>query len=145
MEGQVLFALLTGGGGDFDYGARIYGRALQTAPYPGDPDAKFAQASAAELYPTSPATYGRKNTDPLPMLVRFADLRDPKTVERVDPKDLAKSFGPGVQLTRITIAMTDEAVTVGIEERLGGSRTQKSWTIQDGGGCPLKVERPSMG
>ena len=42
------------------------------------------------------------------MMVRFGDIADPKTVERVDPCDLAKSFGPGVQFARATIAVTDE-------------------------------------
>ena len=32
----------------------------------------------------------------LPLLVRFRDINDPTTVERVDPNDLAASFGPGV-------------------------------------------------
>ena len=32
--------------------------------------------------------------DKLPMLVRFRNINDPTTVERVDPNDLAASFGP---------------------------------------------------
>lgn len=53
-----------------------------------------------------------------PKLVRFADIRDPATIEEVDPNDLTKSFGPGVKLRRITVAVTDDAVTAGIENRL---------------------------
>lgn len=53
--------------------------------------------------------------EPLPMMVRFGDIADPKTVERVDPCDLARSFGPGVRLARATIAVTDERPTTGIE------------------------------
>jgi hypothetical protein len=55
----------------------------------------------------------------LPLLVRFRDIADPKSVERVDPDDLEKSFGPGVRLKRATIEITDDAVTTGIEKRLG--------------------------
>ena len=55
----------------------------------------------------------------LPYLVRFRDLRDPKTVEQVDPLDLAKSFEPGYRLISLTAQSTDEAVTTGIEKRLG--------------------------
>ncbi len=41
----------------------------------------------------------------LPLLVRFRDINDPKTVEKVDPANLAASFGAGVRLTRATIEM----------------------------------------
>lgn len=53
-----------------------------------------------------------------PMLVRFGDITDPKTVERVNPDDLAASFGSGVKLRRITVELTDDPVTTGIEKRL---------------------------
>lgn len=53
--------------------------------------------------------------EPLPMMVRFGDIANPKTVERVDPCDLAKSLGSGVRLARATIAVTDERPTAGIE------------------------------
>lgn len=118
-DSRTLFTLLTGGDGDVDYGARIYGRALETAPYPGDPDASFARAQSASLYPKAPSTYGLLNTNPLPMLVRFKDINDPKSVERVDPAALDKAFGAGVRLKRIVIEQTQEDVTVGIEKRLG--------------------------
>ena len=55
----------------------------------------------------------------LPMLVRFRDLADPKSVEKVDPGNLAASFGPGVRLRRITLEVTNKGVTEGIEQRLG--------------------------
>lgn len=54
-----------------------------------------------------------------PMMVTFGDETDPTSVARVDPDDLAASFGEGVTLKRITVELTDEPVTVGIEERLG--------------------------
>jgi hypothetical protein len=53
-----------------------------------------------------------------PLLVRFRDLADPKSVERVDPDDLANSFGGGVTLKAITVARTEAKVTRGIERRL---------------------------
>ena len=49
----------------------------------------------------------------------FRDIRDPKSVERVDPAALDKSFGAGVTLRRITVAVTNDPVTTGIEKRLG--------------------------
>ena len=53
-----------------------------------------------------------------PMLVTFGDLSDPTSVERVDPDDLAASFGEGYALHRMTVQMTDDPATTGIEERL---------------------------
>lgn len=57
--------------------------------------------------------------DSLPMLVRFRNTPDPKTVERVDPDDLAASFGSGVSMKRATIEITDDPVTTGIDRYLG--------------------------
>jgi hypothetical protein len=54
----------------------------------------------------------------LPLLVRFRDLNDPTTVERVDPFDLAGSFGAGVKIKRATIEITNAPVTTGIEQKL---------------------------
>lgn len=53
-----------------------------------------------------------------PQMVTFADEADPTSIVRVDPDDLAASFGQGVRLKRITAELTDDAVTTGIEERL---------------------------
>jgi hypothetical protein len=53
------------------------------------------------------------------MLVTFGDIKDPKSVKRVDPDDLSASFGAGVKLKAITVEITDDAVTTGIGGRLG--------------------------
>lgn len=52
------------------------------------------------------------------MLVTFRDIDDPASVEKVDPANLAATFGEGVSLKRITVELTDGPVTRGIEERL---------------------------
>jgi hypothetical protein len=44
-----------------------------------------------------------------PMMVRFRDINDPKTVERVDPA--------AISVTRIALETTADAVTTGIEKR----------------------------
>jgi copper chaperone CopZ len=41
-----------------------------------------------------------------------------QAVQRVDPANLAASFGPGIRLKRITVEVTDDDVTTGIEKRL---------------------------
>jgi hypothetical protein len=52
-----------------------------------------------------------------PMLVRFGDPADPRTIERVNPDDLSATFGEGVKLRRITVQLTDDPVSAGIEQR----------------------------
>ena len=67
----------------------------------------------------------------LPMLVRFRDPDDPKTVEQVDPLNIARNFGAGTKLVRATLeiapagiwpfnryGMSGEPITTGIEKRL---------------------------
>ena len=51
-----------------------------------------------------------------PMLVTFADVADPTTVARLDPDNLAASFGPGVALRGMTLEITDDPVTKGVVE-----------------------------
>lgn len=64
-----------------------------------------------------------------PVFVRFRDPRDPKTVERVDPDNLAASFGPGVRLRRITVQLTDDSVTRGIATRLEWLQNQRGQLV----------------
>jgi hypothetical protein len=46
-------------------------------------------------------------------------MADPKSVTKLGPDNLSAKFGKGVKLKRITVERTDDAVTSGIEERLG--------------------------
>jgi hypothetical protein len=55
-----------------------------------------------------------------PLLVTFDDVREPASVRRVDPADLAATFGPGYRLNSITMTITDEPVTEGKVERVLG-------------------------
>lgn len=68
---------------------------------------------------------GQPPVSAYPMLVTFGDPADPTSVQPVDPDDLAATFGPGVALRRITVEMTDDAVTRGIEGRLGWMNTYR--------------------
>jgi hypothetical protein len=44
----------------------------------------------------------------LPMLARLRNPLDPATAERVDPSNLAATFGSGVRLVRVTAQITDD-------------------------------------
>ena len=53
-----------------------------------------------------------------PDFMTFDDVSDPTSVKRVDPDNLAATFGPGTNLKRITLTITDEAVTDGPVEKI---------------------------
>ena len=113
--GKTLFALLqmASGTSSDDNLAVMSMRAM-------DPAYKHNKKESAQRIVSrdgivSPATVQAAD---YPLLVTFGDVRDPKTVARVDPDNLAASFGPGVTLKRITVEITDDPVTTGIEKRL---------------------------
>lgn len=54
----------------------------------------------------------------LPLMVRFGNEQDPETVERVQPFELEKSFGPNVHFVSATITVTNDAVTNTIQKQL---------------------------
>lgn len=77
-----------------------------------------------------------------PMLVRFRDLSDPKSVEQVQPDALEKAFGSGVRLRRITVQVTDDPVTTGIKKRLpsfGPETGYQEWVNKLKYGDPLRI------
>jgi hypothetical protein len=63
------------------------------------------------------APFGERSA--YPMLVTFGDESDPTSVARVDPDDLASTFGEDYELGGVTVELTDDPVTTGIEKRLG--------------------------
>ena len=73
-------------------------------------------ALRADLPRETPGYYGPvKNW---PMLVRFRDIDDPKSVEQVDPEQPEVMLGAGVTIKRVWIENTDAPVTTGIDKRL---------------------------
>ncbi|MEQ8448446.1 MAG: hypothetical protein RIB97_02055 [Nitratireductor sp.] len=125
-ERGVLFALLSRAG-DSAYTAKLAGRMLTDTPANGRREAVFAAvlASAGRVLEVPPERY--------PLLVTFTDIADPTTVKRVDPDDLAATFGPGVALKRITLEITDEAVTEGeVEKKVLGWLETIGNTMLDG-------------
>lgn len=61
----------------------------------------------------------------VPVLVRFGNPNDPKSVALVDPIDLAASFGPGVTFKSATVEITDDPITTGIGTRLSWLKSSK--------------------
>ena len=119
--GQTLFALLRS---DNNVDWASYVMQMQAPKLAGEPwEERFDNMLLLEGEITLPRTWPPvghlEERSAYPMLVTFADLNDPTSVALVDPEALAASFGEGVSLRRSTVAITEDPVTEGIEERLG--------------------------
>ena len=124
--GQTLFALMKGDAETYNFPAEVM---FLVTPYKRDdggdgmaPVEVVRANTKLNVVPrTRPAFFNPGKEPPIsayPMMVRFRNIADPKTVERVDPDNLAASFGDGVKLRRITAQLTEDDVTTGIEKRL---------------------------
>jgi hypothetical protein len=112
-NGQALFALLTLPGQP--RGAEAF--ALWGFPFTSSMTGKdFVRGQIAHL--RKQRGVGVIPPEYYPMLVRFADIRKSKTVAVVDPANLEPVFGNGVKLHRITVQITQDAVTESIERKL---------------------------
>lgn len=114
-DGQVLFALLSGprGGADWPVVMPHHAFAEQLGG-----DSMVDEAKLDKLDAMTGASAILQASD-YPMLVRFRSIAVPSSVEEVNPKNLGASFGPDVKLKRITVEITDDPVTSGLERRLG--------------------------
>lgn len=134
--GRTLFALLRGGndtqGDAAAYQTRLLYEALNAGAQASVPvevkglsvmEARAAAKSAGVCVTLPEGLY--------PLLVTFADTTDPKSVEKVDPDNLAAGFGPGVRLKRITVEVTDEDVTSGIEAKLAKMRLEPDQSLDN--------------
>lgn len=119
-KGQTLFVLL-GANASVDWAAYLH-QIVKLENSPKDQALYYSRIAANRQVWAIPRTkeyFGNKELhDNYPYFVRFRDINDPKSVEQVDPDDLAKIFGSSVKLKSFTLQMTDEPVTVGIEKRL---------------------------
>ena len=128
-DGRVLVALLTkrdplldGGRPIKDWQGEVTERLLARAYDIPDRPVTFDE-NRAGVQPRLEAIEKMRGARPialsdLPTLVTFRDVRDPLTVETVDPQNLAASFGPGVTLESATIEVTDDQISRGIERAL---------------------------
>ena len=122
-NGKVLFALLRAPGhvGDaagLPYAALDPPRPKGNYDFVRQTQAMQKMERVAVLPRTLPPLAHLPERSAYPTLVTFGDIADPTSVELVDPDNLAATFGEGTALRRITIKITDDPVTTGIEERL---------------------------
>jgi hypothetical protein len=122
--GKTLFALLRSDN-DIEWSAHVMqGLAPKIAGEPWEEgfDNVLLIKGKVEVPRMWPANATLPRRSAYPMMVTFGDLADPTSVVEVDADDLAASFGDGVKLKRITVQLTDDPVTTGIEKRLGWLR-----------------------
>lgn len=110
LPGGPVFALLHGAGGSREYAEEIAEAALVSELKPGGANRDYRAGQFAEVYPTKPDIRFYMPKDPLPIFVRFGNINDPRTVERLAPASIG--------VVRVTVEKTSEPVTTGIEKRL---------------------------
>lgn len=119
--GRTLFALLRSDN-DIEWSARVVqmlAPKIKGEPWEQSFDNVLLVKGSVEVPRKWPANVTLPERSAYPLMVTFGDLADPTSVTEVDPDDLAVSFGDGVRLKRITVELTDDPVTGGIEGRLG--------------------------
>ena len=117
---RYLFALVRGG--PFNSGINVIAHNVFSDKLPSDPRGRYGMLS--RLRESRPVPH-----DMYPMLVTFADINDPASVKKVDPDDLAASFGAGYLLKSITLEITDEKVTEGVVEAVLGWMEKNNNTL----------------
>jgi len=139
LPGRYMFALLKGTKPDGDAPFWVY------AAY----DLEGPSDLAEKTYVKKMAKVKRQPLDtpvPLPpiaypILVTFDDITRPETVRAVDPANLAAEFGSGVNLTGITLEVTDAPVTEGpVEAVLGWFYSPEYWTNPGWANLPVFVK-----
>jgi hypothetical protein len=104
-EHGLLFGLLTGLEVSFKYPTQVstglFGARVKTAHPDREGLGFFAAISSIREELELPA-------QDRPLFVRFRDIQDPKTVERVDIDDLAATYGEGTKLKFARVQVTDE-------------------------------------
>lgn len=128
-DGRVLFALLRGSGAYTDL-AMLGERQFKEYWVDGKMDDRVenlrsiaknvgrSKMLACEQWQEGDARDRSDYAFDCPMLVSFADIDDPASIKLVEADDLPDTFGKGIELEHITIEITDEPVTKGIEKRL---------------------------
>jgi hypothetical protein len=118
--GQTLFALLRSDNNvDWASYVFVYLAVDQSAENAADIARKVLEVEGVRTLPRMwPPVAHLDERSAYPMFVTFTDLADPTSVARVDPDDLTASFGGPTSLRRITVQLTEDPVTSGIEERL---------------------------
>ena len=135
-NGRYVFALLS----DPFSEKTLYSIVLRALRYPeARPPLEDPQGNAFVQAKRSKPQVELRHED-YPMLVSFANLKDPATVGEVDPNNLVSNFGEGYRLKNISIKVVDQddPLTDGLEDILPwiDSNPEKRLKARN----PLKLE-----
>jgi hypothetical protein len=106
---QTLFAILKQDGG-LSFGHITY---LALGPK-GSPERQPGAPPVLMKVHVGGKETGIREQEGIPMLVRFRNINDPNSVEKVDPDNLAASFGQGYRLRKVAVQATNDPVTIGV-------------------------------
>lgn len=95
-----------------------------------------------------PGLQGKWEESELPALISFANLNDPKTARAVGSTEFENVFGPEVHFNGVSIEMTSDPVTRGIEKNLKWwnnpgrpvSEARRAWLAGDTVGPSIEPE-----
>lgn len=129
-NGETLFVLLRSPSSE-DWASRAH-ESMNFKPDTTNPEAYWQRiANDRGTYPVKRRRVTAvEDSENYPYFVRFRDIRDPASVELVDPDNLAATFGPGYRLISLTVQFTDAHATTGIKERLGWLREHPEPRLQ---------------
>jgi len=118
-DGRTLYALLRSEN-DIEWAGRVYLRLNPCDKGEAACEDNVLEVTGEQTLPRMwRANVLQNERSAYPMFVTFDDEADPTSVKLVDADDLAATFGEGAKLRRITVELTDDQVTKGIEDRLG--------------------------
>ncbi len=113
MPGRWLFALIDGREDGLGKAEYLVYPAFALDKALGSDGFRSYEAAMAKLREQPLDTPGTIPPSDYPLMVTFDDITKPETARRVDPSDLAATFGPGVTLKAVTLEVTEEGVTGG--------------------------------
>lgn len=123
----TFFALLRSDD-DIDWAKLLYYKLTQFPRSPAGTNMAEDGAMANEIITrntgliTLPRRFITDSTDSgrsgYPTLIRFRNQLDSGSKEYIDPENMAKTFGPGVKLRRVTVALTSDRPSNNIERLL---------------------------
>ncbi|MEA3039428.1 MAG: hypothetical protein QOE79_1941 [Sphingomonadales bacterium] len=134
--GHTLFALLSSPSNGYDAAGLYPVLAYESTLPPGHDWHQEFEGLKREREPAL------LPSDAYPRLITFRDPKDAKSIEVVDPADLAAVFGPGIALKNIEIAITSDPVTKKLSSRLpdfGPSSGYVEWASQLPSGDPRSL------
>jgi hypothetical protein len=129
--GKYLFALLSG-----THGLKGASANIASFAFWGEDNAVGTAEGLRFLKSLPAGTKAELEPGNYPLLVTFADVNDPSTVQKADPESLAQIIAPGMALRSITLEMNIE------EARVSRVHSVLEWLSENEEAALLKKLKP---